>query len=312
MLRRQSVILSFASLIARVSASISCARRSNSSARTTSGARSKPKASLTSPPDPFAGSVCHSDCRVERSTLRPPAQPTVAARLGGLLCVRELRLHRFWPGHLGTNTSPRTGAPPAAAASWAGERKGRGGRTTIRSRAPAWLGSTPSCAARPALRRGAAPALRPHERRGLRQDPPPYRRPSGPPRPALRRWGRAAPGAKLLSLWRELAGRPPSLDASRILDAPAQLDLAPPDPDSLAGALRDPLKGPDDPVSAAAGAVALAFPAFPTSAPPRRRCSPSGSPTSSSPSACAGPAPCRRSPPQSSPQSEVGRGKAAR
>ena len=35
------------------------------------------------------------------------------------------------------------------------------------------------------------------------------------------------PAANLLSLWRDLAGRPPSLDPGRIHDAAAALDLAP-------------------------------------------------------------------------------------
>ena len=71
------------------------------------------------------------------------------------------------------------------------------------------------------------------------------------------------PAAKLLSLWRDLAGRPPSLDPGRILDAAARLDLAAPDPDALATGLRNLAKGPDDPVTAAAKAAALAFEAFP-------------------------------------------------
>jgi Protein of unknown function (DUF1403) len=55
------------------------------------------------------------------------------------------------------------------------------------------------------------------------------------------------PAVRLLRLWRELAGRTPSLDWRRIVDAAARLDRAPPDPDALATGLRDLAKGPDDP-----------------------------------------------------------------
>jgi His Kinase A (phospho-acceptor) domain/GAF domain len=77
MSRRQSVILSLASLIARASASISSAKRSNSSARAASGARSKPKARVISPPS--GRSACRSGCRVGRPALRPPARQAAAA-----------------------------------------------------------------------------------------------------------------------------------------------------------------------------------------------------------------------------------------
>ena len=69
------------------------------------------------------------------------------------------------------------------------------------------------------------------------------------------------PAAKLLRLWRELAGRPPSLDADRIATAAAQLDLAV-DPNGLAASLKA-CAGEGDPVSAAAKAAALAFCAVP-------------------------------------------------
>ena len=71
------------------------------------------------------------------------------------------------------------------------------------------------------------------------------------------------PAAKLLALWRDLAGRPPSLDPGRLADAAARLDLASPDPNGLADSLQDLRQGRDDPVSAAAKAAALAFSAFP-------------------------------------------------
>jgi hypothetical protein len=75
------------------------------------------------------------------------------------------------------------------------------------------------------------------------------------------------PAATLLSLWRDGAGRPPSLDPARIFDAAARLDLAV-DPNGLAASLKA-CAGDGDPVSAAAKAAALAFSAFPdTPAPP--------------------------------------------
>ena len=70
------------------------------------------------------------------------------------------------------------------------------------------------------------------------------------------------PAANLLRLWRDLAGRPPSLDPGRIFDAAARLDLALPDPNGLASSLKA-CAGEGDPVSAAAKAAAFAFSAFP-------------------------------------------------
>jgi Protein of unknown function (DUF1403) len=69
------------------------------------------------------------------------------------------------------------------------------------------------------------------------------------------------PAANLLSLWRECAARPPSLDPTRILDAAARLDLAV-DPDGLGASLKA-CAGEGDPVSAAAKTAALAFAAVP-------------------------------------------------
>ena len=75
------------------------------------------------------------------------------------------------------------------------------------------------------------------------------------------------PAANLLSLWRDGAGRPPSLDPGRISDAAARLDLAV-DPNGLAASLKA-CAGEGDPVSAAAKAAALAFSAVPDApAPP--------------------------------------------
>jgi hypothetical protein len=67
--------------------------------------------------------------------------------------------------------------------------------------------------------------------------------------------GQAAP---LLALWRDSAGRPPSLDPGRILDAASRLDLILPDSNGLAVSLKA-RAGEGDPLSAAAKAAALAF-----------------------------------------------------
>jgi hypothetical protein len=69
------------------------------------------------------------------------------------------------------------------------------------------------------------------------------------------------PAAKLLTLWRDLAARPPSLDPSRLAAAAARLDLAV-DPNDLASRLKT-CEGEGDPVSAAGKSAALAFSAFP-------------------------------------------------
>jgi hypothetical protein len=75
------------------------------------------------------------------------------------------------------------------------------------------------------------------------------------------------PAATLLSLWREGASRPPSLDHARIFDAAARLDLAV-DSSGLALSLKT-CAGEGNPVSAAAKASALAFCTFPDApAPP--------------------------------------------
>ena len=73
------------------------------------------------------------------------------------------------------------------------------------------------------------------------------------------------PAANLLSLWRDGAGRPPSLDPGRIPDAAARLDLAV-DPNGLAASLKA-CAGEGDPVSAAAKAAALAFSSLPDAPP---------------------------------------------
>ena len=71
------------------------------------------------------------------------------------------------------------------------------------------------------------------------------------------------PAARPVQLWRDLARRPARVDSRRILEAAVRLDLAPPDPERLATALHALAEGPDDPVSAAVQAAALAFAACP-------------------------------------------------
>ena len=73
------------------------------------------------------------------------------------------------------------------------------------------------------------------------------------------------PAANLLSLRRDGAGRPPSLDPGRIRDVAARLDLAV-DPNGLAASLRA-CTGEGDPVSAAAKAAALTFSTLPDAPP---------------------------------------------
>ena len=70
------------------------------------------------------------------------------------------------------------------------------------------------------------------------------------------------PAATLASLWRDGAGRPPSLDPGRIIEAAARLDLALPDPMRLSSNLKTCV-GKGDPVSAASKTAALACSAFP-------------------------------------------------
>ena len=72
----------------------------------------------------------------------------------------------------------------------------------------------------------------------------------------------ASPAARLLRLWRDLAGRPPGFHADRLATAAARLDLALPDPNGLASSLKD-CGGEGDPVSAAAKAAVSAFSIFP-------------------------------------------------
>jgi hypothetical protein len=70
------------------------------------------------------------------------------------------------------------------------------------------------------------------------------------------------PAANLLRLWRDLAARPPALDAGRIRVAAAALDLPVANADVLAESLREQSRA-GDPVSAAAKTAVFAFSAFP-------------------------------------------------
>jgi hypothetical protein len=72
----------------------------------------------------------------------------------------------------------------------------------------------------------------------------------------------ASPAAKLLRLWRDLAGRPSAFHADRLATLAALLDLALPDPNGLASSLKD-CAGEGDPVSAAGKTAALVFSVFP-------------------------------------------------
>jgi Protein of unknown function (DUF1403) len=74
--------------------------------------------------------------------------------------------------------------------------------------------------------------------------------------------GESPPAAKLLGLWRELAVRPPALDAGLIRAAAAVLDLPVANADVLAESLSEQSRA-GDPVSAAAKAAAFAFSRFP-------------------------------------------------
>lgn len=111
--------------------------------------------------------------------------------------------------------------------------------------------------------------------------------------------GDAGPAARLLQLWRDLAGRPPSLDPSRLTAAAALLDLAPPDPNGLASSLKD-FAGRAIRSLQRARVPLWCFLHFRTPRRPKPRSSLFGCSTSPSPSGCAGPGPCRWSPPKSS------------
>jgi Protein of unknown function (DUF1403) len=71
-----------------------------------------------------------------------------------------------------------------------------------------------------------------------------------------------SPAGKLLALGRDLAGRPPSLDARRLASAAGLLDCPVAAPDTLAEMLSETARA-GDPVTAAAKAAAAVFAAFP-------------------------------------------------
>jgi hypothetical protein len=71
-----------------------------------------------------------------------------------------------------------------------------------------------------------------------------------------------SPAAKLLQLWRDLAGRPPSLDGRRLATAAGLLDLPVAGADALPESLSEQSRA-GDPISAAAKAAALTFAAVP-------------------------------------------------
>ena len=143
----------------------------------------------------------------------------------------------------------------------AAQRKGRGGRTPVRRRGRARShrrASAPRSARAGALRSRLALQSAAASAKILRLNA---------DAAALRDLRFAlgdelSPAAKLLSLWRDLGVRPPSLDPGRILTATAALDLALPDPNGLASSLKD-CAGEGDPVSAAAKAAVSAFSIFP-------------------------------------------------
>ena len=74
--------------------------------------------------------------------------------------------------------------------------------------------------------------------------------------------GDAGPAARLLALWRELASRPPSLDADRLAIAAGLLDLPVANAEALAEILSAQSRE-GDPISAAAKAATATFSAFP-------------------------------------------------
>jgi hypothetical protein len=70
------------------------------------------------------------------------------------------------------------------------------------------------------------------------------------------------PAAKLLTLWRDLSGRPPAFNPDRLRAAAAALDLPLADANPLAQTLSEPCRA-GDPISAAAKAAAATFSVFP-------------------------------------------------
>ena len=192
---------------------------------------------------------------VIRADLDPrsrPRSPTSARAFPRRLRQRA-RAKRTAANALDRQAFPLAGAGPGLGA---GERKGRAGRSAVLRRRRARACSTlvlrrdpPAAGAlrsRLALQSAAASAkiLRLNADEGALRD---LRFAVGDD---------LGPAAKLLRLWRDLAGRPPSLDPGRLAAAAARLDLALPDPNGLASSLKA-CAGEGDPVSAAAKAAAL-------------------------------------------------------
>ena len=138
--------------------------------------------------------------------------------------AREARASQDEPGESpGKADVSAAGAGPGLGA---GERKGRAGRSAVLRRRRPRACSTPvlrrdppaagALRARLALQSAAASAkiLRLNADEGALRD---LRFAVGDD---------SGPAARLLRLWRDLAGRPPSLDPGRIFDAAARLDLA--------------------------------------------------------------------------------------
>ena len=169
---------------------------------------------------PPTNSPCPGDSRRPRPARRPRRRPRRGRSRAASRSARE-------PS--GPRRKPRNGKPfrrRRRSRPGRGRAEGQGRAIRCSPPAPASLCSTPSCAATRLPPGRCAPASR-------------FRAPRPPPRscastPTKARCATCAspsattlgPAAKLLSLWRDLAGRPPSLDPGRIVDAAARLDLA--------------------------------------------------------------------------------------
>ena len=199
--------------------------------------------------------------RVIRADLDLARRPACRPR-GGRSCAAPAARasqadHRENPGNPSLSAA---GADPRLGA---GERKGRGGRSPVLPPAPGLALLDAFLRARSARRRRAARPPGAAERRGLA----PRSCASTPTKARCATC--ASPSATSSGLRRSscrsgatLAGRPPSLDPGRIVDAAARLDLACRTRTASHRSLKA-CAGEGDPVSAAAKAAALAFSAFP-------------------------------------------------
>ena len=174
-----------------------------------------------------------------------------------------------------------------------GRAEGQGRVIPCSPPAPASRCSTRSCATiRPPPAR-CAPASR-------------FRAPRPPPRSCALNADEAAlrdlrfavgdplgPAANLLSLWRDLAGRPPSLDPGRISDAAARLDLALLDPISFSVEPEGLRRGGRSGLGGRESRRRWPSPPSRTPQRPNPKSWRSGHSTWSSPSGCAGRGPCR-------------------